>query len=516
MSSNPEQWRVRKPAVISQDGIVAAQHWLAAKAGAKILAAGGNAVDAAVATAFALNAVEPWMSGLGGNGYLVLYRASEKRAYAVNFQGVVPNTIDLERYPLDPDAPATLMGCPGVVDNRNIVGYGSIAIPGAVAGLALALHTFGTRSFDYVLAPAIDLAEQGLPVDWHATLQIALQMQELRKDPGASAVYLPQGCPPQPDTFLPLGNLAKTLRALAENGPEEFYRGTLAELIAADLQAGGSAITLEDLAAYRATLEEPLQGQHRDAVVYGADDSSGARRLLEALRLIEAELHPGPTVSAETYRVYARALDAAFAAHQQRIGQIAEAGCTTHLSVVDREHNLVALTYTLLNRFGSQVVLARSGILMNNALGYFDPRPGRPTSLAGGKRINASNMCPTIAVRDEGRSVLFALGASGAHHIVPAVTQLTALLLDYDMSLEQAFHTPRIDAANRASIRVDAALPDDIRAALAEHFQLEIAPLIVFPKLYACPSGVLHDAASGLNYGMTDPSSPIAAAFSNP
>jgi gamma-glutamyltranspeptidase/glutathione hydrolase len=297
---------------------------------------------------------------------------------------------------------------------------------------------------------------------------------------------------------------------LADNGSEDFYQGRISELLAADLQAGGSAIRAEDLAAYRAELKEPLQGGHRGARIFGADASSGARRLLDTLSLIAEQLTPGSAVGADTYRIYAGALNTAFAAHKKRTGMVAETGCTTHLSTVDRAGNMVAMTYTLLNRFGSQVVLPRTGILMNNALSYFDPRPGRPTSMEGGKRINSSNMCPTIAVRDG--QALFAVGASGANYIVPAVTQITALLLDYDMSLEQAFHTPRIDASDRDSIRVDAASAAEISAELSLHFELEIAQLTVFPNLYACPSGVLRDPVSGLNYGMSDPSAPIAAA----
>lgn len=505
-----EQWQFRKPAVIGESGMVAAQHWLAAGTGAEVLAAGGNAVDAAVATALALNAVEPWMSGLGGNGYLVIWSAAERRAFALNFQGQVPAELDLADYPIDPDAPLTLMNYPGVVGSRNVYGPGSIAVPGAVAGLAAAHERFGRLGWDRLVRPAVDLAERGLPVDWFATLNIALQMHWLRYDPVAGALYLDDGCPPQPDQYRSLGELPATLRRLAEHGPADFYRGALAEDLVSDLHAGGSAITLDDLAGYRAEWVEPLHGDHRGARVFGADETSGARRLLDMLASVERELAPGMVVGADTYRAYARGLDAAFAAHQRRIGQSGEHGCTTHLSVADPEGNMVALTNTLLERFGSQVVLPRTGILINNAIGYFDPRPNRPTSLAGGKRINSSNMCPTIAVRD-GRA-RFAVGASGAHHIVPAVAQLTALLLDYGMNLEQALHTLRIEAVNNGKLQIDPRLPAEIVEALAGEFSLEPAALKVYPKLYGCPSAVLFDPASDRFHGATDPSSPVATA----
>jgi gamma-glutamyltranspeptidase/glutathione hydrolase len=146
---------------------------------------------------------------------------------------------------------------------------------------------------------------------------------------------------------------------------------------------------------------------------------------------------------------------------------------------------------------------------MNNAVAYFDPRPGNPVSIAGGKRINSSNMCPTIATRD-GRA-LFAVGASGANHIVPCTAQVTALLLDYGMSLEEAFHTPRIDASARGSVRADPRMGAAALDELRKHFALEVAQQLVFPKLYACPSGVARDAA-GMCYGISDVSQPVAGA----
>ncbi|MDX1605286.1 MAG: gamma-glutamyltransferase, partial [Candidatus Competibacterales bacterium] len=355
-----EQWRIRKPAIHGRRGMVVAQHWQAAEAGAGLLRAGGNALDAAVGAAFALNAVEPWMSGLGGNGYLVYWAAAGGRAHALNFQGVVPAALDPADYPVDPAAPTTLMDYPGVVGNRNLYGCGAIAVPGAVAGLGAAQQRFGRLGFDRVLTPAIDLADAGLPVDWHATLQIALHMATLRHDPSARALYLPDGCPPQPDTRLALGALPRTLRRLAECGSEEFYRGALAERLVADLQAGGSAIGPQDLADYRVHWHEPLHGTHRGTTVHGADRSSGAPRLLEMLAWVQRELTPAAVPDTTTYRIYAAALNAAFAAHRRRAEPT---GCTSHLCAVDAEGNMAALTCTLLERFGSQVVLPGTGIV---------------------------------------------------------------------------------------------------------------------------------------------------------
>ncbi len=510
MNEDLEQWDVRKRAAADPRGVVAAQHVLAARAGAAMLHAGGNAVDAAVACAFALGVVEPWMCGLGGSGYMVVWRAADRKAEVVDFQGVLPAAIDTADYPLDTSVPDSLMGFPGVKDNRNVVGYAAATVPGAVAGLALGLERFGTMGLDRVLDPAITLARRGLPVSWFTTLHVALAMANLRKDATAAAIYLPDGVPLQPETHRPLGALAGTLQTLAENGPDAFYRGRLGELIAEDLQAGGSRITLDDLAGYRAILHAPLSGSHRGAGVHTAGESSGGPRLIEALGRIGEDLDPSLGIGAHTYLTYARALNAAFRSHKIKIGRIAEGGCTSHMSAVDADGNMVALTYTLLNRFGAHVVLPQTGILMNNAVSYFDPRPGFPTSMEGDKRINASNMCPTIAVHTDGAG--FAVGASGANHIVPCTTQVAALLLDYGLDLETAFNTPRIDAGDRESVRVDPAVGAAVIEEMARHFTLEVAQQLVFPKLYSCPSAVSFDPDAGVCTGISDKSVPVAGA----
>ena len=508
-----EQWQVHKPTVVGDRGVVTSQHWRAAKAGAGILEAGGNAVDAAVATALALTACEPWMCGLGGSGYMLVYQAAEDRAQVIDFPFRVPAHIDLDRYPVDPDAEDVLMGFPGVVEERNVKGYEAIAVPGAVDGLSQALERFGSMGWDGVLAPAIDLAGQGLAVDWNATMEVAIAMADLARDPGARSLYLPGGRPPAPETFLPLGNLAATLRALADKGPRDFYEGGIAERLVGDLQAGGSAIDGADLSRYRATIYDATVHEHRGARVHLAGDTTGAPRLIHALKHTERELAPSAPVGVHTYMAFAEALDSAFAAHRRRQGMETHQpnSSTTHLNTIDGGGNTVALTYTLLNRFGSRVVLPGTGITMNNAVSYFDPRPGFPNSLEGGKRVMSSNMCPTAVSRD-GRP-WFAVGASGANRIMPAVFQIAAFLLDCGLSLEEASHMARIDAPDAQGVmRADLDLAPEILAALRERYTVEPAQRTVYPNLFACPGAVLHDIESGLSQGVANPFSPIAGA----
>ncbi|MCB1493018.1 MAG: gamma-glutamyltransferase, partial [Rhodobiaceae bacterium] len=274
---------------------------------------------------------------------------------------------------------------------------------------------------------------------------------------------------------------------------------------------GGSRITADDLAAYEALDHETLSGTHRGYDIHTAGPTSGGPRLIEALEYIQAKLDPSAGPNAANWKVYADAMNKAWHSHKVRIGRATEVGgCTSSMSAVDARGNMVALTYTLLNRFGSCVMLPSTGMLMNNSVSYFDPRPGYPTTMAPHKRINASNMCPTVGVKDgEAR---FSCGASGANHIMPCTLQIAALMMDYGMSLEEAMNHPRIDASDRGSIRVDPRLGDEILAALGQDFDLEVAQRLVFPKLYSCPSGVTRDPASGMCHGLNDPSQPVGGA----
>jgi len=255
---------------------------------------------------------------------------------------------------------------------------------------------------------------------------------------------------------------------------------------------------------------DALAHEYSGTMLYTPGETSGGRRLNEAFDYVDAHLDRSMPFGAHAHSTYAHALNAAFASHKRRLGHINTMGSTSHMSAVDAAGNMVALTYTLLSRFGSKVVLPGTGVIMNNAVSYFDPRPGFPTSMESGKRINASNMCPTVCTRDG--EALFAVGASGANHIVPCTMQVAAYMLDYGMSLEDAFNTPRIDAGGRGSIRVDPALGEAVLGELAREFDLEVAQNLVFPKLYSCPSGVSRDVKSGHTQGCGDKANPLAGA----
>ncbi len=505
-----DQWIVRKPAVRDARGMVAAQHVLAAEAGATLLRQGGNAVDAAVATALALAAVEPWMCGLGGSGFMVIWLAREQRAVALDFQGVLPRALSAADYPVDPDLPPTLMGFPAVKDWRNTRGASAATLPGAVAGLSHAAQAHGRQGFGAALAPAIALAETGIAASWYTTLLIATEAEVISTDPVSSAIYMPQGRPLQPGARMFIPQLAGTLRRLRDHGARDFYHGRIGESLVADLRAGGSRITMQDLAGYEVIETPAMRATHRGAALYTAGPQSGGQRLGDMLAHVAGALPVPPArPTPESWLVYADALEAAWRAHRIKNGTLAETGAhTSSLSAADAEGNMVAMTYTILDHFGCGVTLPGTGIIMNNGVSYFDPRPGLNTTMEGGKRINSSNMCPTVAVRD-GQAV-FAIGASGGDLIMPAVAQVAALMLDFGMTLEEALHSPRLDASHRGSVRADPRLGPAVLERLGTKYRLEIAPNDVGPKLYAFPSGVAREEG-GLS-GLSDPYQPDANA----
>jgi gamma-glutamyltranspeptidase / glutathione hydrolase len=513
--SNLQQFR--KPAVASKGGIVAAQSRKAAEIGAAILADGGDCVDAAVATSFALGVLEPWMSGIGGGGAMVLYRARENKYEVIDFGMCAPRGLRGEDYPLTGEGAASdLFPWPRVKDDRNLLGPGSIAVPGVVAGMEEAHRRHAKLSWQELLAPSVALAGDGLAVDWWTTLAIASAAADLRRYPASAAAYLEDGLPPHPpwglksSVRLPQNKLKASLSHLAAQGPRDFYEGDLARAIAADVQAGGGSLAVEDLASFRARPCEPLAIPYRNGVVYATPELTAGPTLAHALRLLQQSLQPargGPDASA--YAAYALALQSAY---QERLSGMGDAdgrralgaeqrapACTTHFSVVDRDGNMAAVTQTLLSIFGSKFTLPQSGILMNNGIMWFDPTPGGPNSLMGGKRC-LTNYTPVVAQTADGRRL--ALGASGGRRILPAVTQMLSFVMDYGMDLDAAIHTPRIDASEGPLVIGDVRLPGEVRDALRARFDYEEARVQTQPMKFACPSVVSREGAT--NSGATE------------
>lgn len=514
---------VRKTVIAGDAGVVAAQHRRAAEAGAAVLAAGGDAVDAAVATSFALGVLEPWMSGVMAGGAMVLWRADEGRAHVVDYGMRSPRGLDPADYPLSGEGRnSDLFPWKAVLGERNVQGATAVAVPGVVSGMGLAHERYGRKGWRELVLPSVQLAQQGLLADWYSGLVTASCAKALSLDPDAAALFLDEGKWPVvgtwtggPERRLDQRALARTLRQIADDGPRALYEGAIARALVRDVRAKGGCLAEEDLAGYRAEWAEPLVLPYRGHQLHAAPGLTGGPTFAQALRSLEQQLQPdGRGPGAQAYQAMARALDAAFRARLENMGDHESPRsppCTTHFSVVDRHGNLCSVTQTLLSVFGSRVVSPSTGLLLNNGIMWFDPEPGKPNSLAPGKRVLA-NYCPVVGAAADGRR--FALGASGGRKILGAVLQLSSFLLDHGMSLEQAFHQPRIDVSGGGQVIADQALGPEILAALAEVMPVLPARRMVFPSLFACPVGVLREGSR--NMGCTEVMSPWGDAVGGP
>ena len=541
--------------------MVAAKTAKAAEAGVAMLRAGGNAVDAAVATAFAAGVAEPWMNGLGGGGYLVAHLPIRDETVVVEYPMVAPAAATPGMFPLSGAGfDGSLFGWPATEGNANVVGHRAAAIPGTVAGLALALDRYGTLPLTTVMEPAITLAEDGVPITWHTTLTIARDLANLRRFPATAAVFLDiAGNPPSSieQTNLPLlrqFDLAKTLRQIAADGPAAFYEGEFAAAAVQHLGELGGLHSLADYADYTANVVPALTVPYRAANVHTVGNGSGGTSLGQTLRLLAAlDLCGNGPNSPATLHLLAQAFGVAFAdrfayladpehvdvpleallsadyanERAEMIDQIAldgrpragdrdrldvahdlpasvpeyvADGSTTHLGAIDRDGNVVSLTQTLLSGWGSRVVVPGTGVLLNNGMMWFDPEPGRPNSVAGGKRP-LSNMAPAI-VTGQGWSA--SIGASGGRKIQNCIAQLVVNLVDFEMGMQEAISAPRIDASDR-SLAVSARLPIETRERLAAlGHDLSVRDEHLFTGDFASPVGI-HRAADGTLTGGADP-----------
>jgi gamma-glutamyltranspeptidase / glutathione hydrolase len=513
-----QNWEIRKPGISSRGGVVAAQSRTAATVGADILAAGGTAVDAAVAAALALAAVEPWNSGLGGIGFMVVHRAGAAHAEALDFGPVAPSGLDPAAFPLTGGTKTELFTWPQVEGDRNIHGPLAFAIPSSVRGYAAAVERFGRMPWRELVAPAVALAREGLPVDWFTTVKVASAATELRLYDESRRVWLPDGlppvCPPERDGMnLLLGRLADTLEHLGAAGPDDFYKGDLARSIVADALAAGGVLSAEDLAGCRARVMPALAIPYRGATLQSAPGLTAGPTLAFVIQRLARQSFVTMPDAAYFAAVF-EALGDAYADRLDHAGDV-ETGAptsTTHITAIDRDGTIVALTTTLLSSFGSRYVLPGTGILMNNGVMWFDPRPGRPNSLAPGKRA-LTNMCPVVAMRDGWP--WFGAGASGGRRILAAVLQMASFIIDFGMDPEAAAHHPRIDVNGGERFGIDRRLPSAIVQPLLVKPGATLVEHGVFPSRFACPNLVLHDA-DGLNHGISDVMSPWSAAVAEP
>ncbi len=530
----------------SPKGAIATAHPLASEAGAAVLRRGGNAVDAAVAAAFALSVVENQNSGIGGGGFALVWLARERTVHVLDFREVAPAAASRDMFLREgrPD--------PG----RSRDGGLAVAVPGAVKGYAELARRFGTRPLRELTEPAARLAESGWTLGLVENRTAAVRLECLRADDAAAREFLVAGpggerVPPEPGSRRRRPDLARTLRLLGRD-PEAFYRGPLAARIAAAVRARGGVLSQADLRAYRVRQREPLWGSyrgHRLATVplpsaggvilvgllqalEGDDPSAGGWRpepFLHAFAEVERRLFARragllgdpdfvPGAEAAVRQMTSPEVDRALRAEVgERATPSAEVavpghpGETSHVAVVDAEGNAVSLTTTVNLLYGACLVVPGTGILLDDEMDDFDAAPGAPNAfglrggianaVAPGKRP-LSSMTPTLVFDPQGRLRL-AVGATGGSQIPSAVAQVIVGLLDWRMSLPAALGTPRIHHQW---------MPDEI---LAEPFALDAGTARALEARghrirfadgpFANPQAVWVDPETGWRVGASEP-----------
>ena len=473
--------------VPAKNGMVVSSHYLASQVGSDILAKGGNAIDATVATAFALAVTLPSAGNIGGGGFLV-YHGADGQQTTFNFREKAPKAATQTMY-LDENGK--------IKNNSNHQGPLSVGVPGTVAGLWDAHQKMGTLPWKDLVQPAIDLAEKGFPSTW--AMQGFLKRMMKAKEPIYNATkkaFLKNGNLYQPGETWKQPDLAATLKRIQKDGRDGFYKGKTAKLIADFMKKHNGLITEEDLAAYQPTEQQPIHGKYKGYDIYGMPPpSSGGVAVVEMLNILEGfNLKKLGHNSALYLHILTEVMRTAFADRAEHIGDplfnptmpidrliskqyadelrptidwfkatesdsskfnsarlMAESEETTHFSVVDKTGNAVSLTYTLEHSYGSKITVGGAGFLLNNEMGDFNPIPGltnsrgligtKPNLVAPEKRM-LSSMSPTIVAKN-GKPVLV-IGSPGGRTIINTTLQVILNVIDHEMTVAEAIEAPRI------------------------------------------------------------------------
>ena len=475
LTGSTQPIRARRAMVVSQDAIASA-------VGAEVMREGGNAVDAAVATAFALAVTYPTAGNIGGGGFLV-FRPAQGEPAAYDFRETAPGASSPAMFLRDGDYDP-------VLHHRSHLAVG---VPGTVAGLHLAWTGHGTLPWPALVAPAVRLAREGFAVSDALARSLAGVLPRMAAYPASVAQFSKDGEPYRAGEVLRQPDLARTLERIAGQGPDGFYRGETAALVEQEMAANGGIMTRADLAAYRALRRTPIAGayrgydvlsmppissggaaiiqmlnilEHDDLSASGFGSAAAVHLMIEAMRRAYADrarhlgdpaFNPAMPIERLTSKAYAAELrqtirpDRASASSPESFEWPREGGETTHLSVVDGARNAVSLTYTLEQGYGSKITVPGAGFLLNNEMGDFNAGPGittdfgligtAPNLAEPGKRM-LSSMSPTIVTRD-GRLVLVT-GSPGGRTIINTVLQTILNIVDFGMNVQEAVDAPRI------------------------------------------------------------------------
>ncbi len=455
-------------------GIVVAAHPLAARAGLEILKKGGNAIDAAAATALALGVVTPAFCGTGGGGFALIWLASKQKSIFLDYR---------ERAPVQSKEDMFQLTSAGkVVGDRNSVGYKAVAVPGTVAGHSLLVEQFGNLTLRSVLQPAIRYARRGFGVSEGMADVWKLSVTKLRRSRGSRAVYLKKGKPFRRGNRIMPKDLAASLASIAKHGGREFYEGKISDKILRDMTENNGLVSEKDLQGYKPTLREPVRGSYKGyEIVSAPPPSSGGAIIIQSLNALENySLDNFGQNSAKALHLIAEVLTRAYAGvrphicdpnfSQSPVNELISkdfarritsgilpntathalqpvdppggpTSSTSHITVIDGQQNVVALTESIECYFGSGVVVPETGIILNDTMHDFDPRPHQLNSVGPGK-IPMSSMSPTIIMK-EGRTFLVA-GSAGGTRIVSSTLQTIINVLEFGHSIRDAVSSPRI------------------------------------------------------------------------
>jgi gamma-glutamyltranspeptidase/glutathione hydrolase len=465
--------------VAARNGMVVCVSPPGAEVGLAVLKKGGNAVDAAVATAFAMAVTYPAAGNIGGGGFMLIYPGDKPQPAVIEYRETAPAAATRTMYK----------------KNESIYTHRAVGVPGTVRGLALAHRKFGTLPWKDLVMPAVKLAEEGFVIDESLADSLNWVVGSSSDFPELVRVF---GKNKGNDEWkagdrLVQKDLGKTLRLIAEKGPDAFYRGAIADLLAAEMKAGGGLITRADLAAYKANVRRPVHGTYRGYDVYGPPPpSSGGTCLVEMLNVLEnfdlrrrgrwspQTLHllietmrraysdrarylgdpaftkiPARLTRKDYARQLARSIDLKHATPSARLARgiplAREGDSTTHFSVIDKSGMAVANTYTLERSYGSRVVVRGAGFLLNNEMMDFNWRPGvtdrqggigtRPNLIAPGKRM-LSSQTPTVVAKNG--KVVLVTGSPGSRTIINTVLQVVVNVIDFDMNIRDAVDAPRL------------------------------------------------------------------------
>jgi gamma-glutamyltranspeptidase / glutathione hydrolase len=487
----------RKQPASGSRGMVVSNHPLASAAGAEMLAAGGNAIDAAIATLFTLTVVEPMMVGIIGGGMAHIRLADGSHRF-IDGQSTVPLGVRPDTYRSRPGSAHDVFD---TVDDENLNGPKAVAVPGSLKAWCETQHRFGTMSLADVMQPAIKHASRGFAATPYLHECILDSAPQMLKDRAISAIYLPNGTPLNAGDRVVQSEYAETLATIARDGEAALYHGPLGGILVDYMKAHGGFISREDLTSYKTVERAPIAANYRgweilgppppaasgvhiaqmlnilegyDIAAMGFGSAATIHRLAEVLKIAFADRAAasgdpdfvGVPVARLISKDYAderrRAIDPQRAQRWSAGVAQLEGAHTTHMTAADAFGNVVATTQTINNLFGAKFLIPGLGTVPNNYMNLYDPRPGQALSLAPGKRVTTS-MSPVMALRNG--KLAYALGLPGGKKIFPSALQALVNLIDHGMSLQEAVEAPRVWTEGNA-LEVELAVPQDVRASL--------------------------------------------------